>query len=482
MFSHVRSTFAEIPHLFRSFLVIGILISLCALAGIYGRHQTLLAIFWPANAVLLGLFLRFEQLNNIGGWFGAICGYMCADLWTGQPFIMTTFLTLANLIHPFVTMTLIHHFKINHQEFDKGLTFVYIFFCTVFGGSLASAIFVINTIPYIANSFILTERIWIEFSMWWTGEILNMVLFLPIIFTLPDKYKIKQYLKKHKNVYFKTHNILALVSLTASLVLAANFVGPGTIMFPIGALIWVALIYNLFVVSIINCIVCIVLYTVINSYYYNIESADFITVALSVRIGLFMLVLGPLTLAVISLNRKKLYRQILYLANHDGLTAALNRRYFYEISEQTIHSKQETKSASILLLDIDFFKLINDNHGHAVGDKVLQEFTRIVQSQIRTDDLFGRIGGEEFALLLKNLSLQQSVDIAKRICNKIHHTPIYIDNNTKLHISVSIGLSHQHMPQDTALQHLMDRADEALYLAKNNGRNQFYLEPQLKII
>lgn len=480
MFSHVRSTLAEISKLFRSFLIVGIIITLCALAGIYGRPLTFLAIFWPANAVLLGLFLRFEHLNNKGSWLGAFCGFMLADLITGNQFIMTIFLTIANLIHPFVTLILIRHFKLNHREFNKGLTFVYIFFITVFGGALASALFAIDTIPYVPNSFMLYERIWVEFGMWWTGEILNMVLFLPVMLALPDWKKIKQYLKKRKKSNLKMYNTLPILSLVASLILADYFVGPGTIMFPIGALIWVALIYNLFLIAIINCFVCIILYMIISSYYFGSDSSSYITAALSIRIGLFMLVLGPLTLAVISLNRQKLYRQILYLANHDGLTSALNRRYFFEISEQTINAKQNTHTVSILMLDLDFFKRINDTYGHAVGDKVLQEFTRIVRSQIRADDLFGRIGGEEFALLLKNLTLEQSIEIAQRICKKIYNTTIIVDDNTALTISVSIGLSHQQQPHTTPFQQLIDRADEALYLAKENGRNQFCLEPQLR--
>ena len=131
---------------------------------------------------------------------------------------------------------------------------------------------------------------------------------------------------------------------------------------------------------------------------------------------------------------------------------------------------------TILVLDLDYFKKINDQYGHVIGDYVLQEFTKQVRQQIRSEDLFGRIGGEEFAILIKDLSLEQSVSIAQRICNTIFNTPIHLDDGQALNISVSIGLSYQTLPYCVPFQQLIKRADEALYLAKEKGRNQLCLE------
>lgn len=118
----------------QSFLIVMLIITLCALAGILGRPLSFLAIFWPANAVLLGLFLRFSHLNNLGGWLGAFSGYMLADLSTGNTLQLTWLLTIANLLNPLVTLSLLKWLKINYQEFNKGLTFVYLFLISAFGG------------------------------------------------------------------------------------------------------------------------------------------------------------------------------------------------------------------------------------------------------------------------------------------------------------------------------------------------------------
>ena len=467
----------------KAFFIIGLIVMLCCLAEIFGRPLAFLAIFWPANAILLGMFLRFPQLNNLGGWFGAFSGFMLADLMTGNYFILTLFLTVANLLNPLVTLLIIRLLKLNYKEYNKGLTFLFLFLISSFGGCLISPIFAVLTIPHIPNTFMSMDRIWIDFGMWWTGEILNLVAFLPIILAIPRKQDVQGYVVEKKQQTLNLQNSFPLLAVIMSVTLTHFFIGPGAIMFPIGALIWAALTYNLFFIAIINCFVAMFMYNSI-SVYYLAESPDaYISTTLSVRIGLFMLALGPLTLAIISLNRQKLYHQILYLANHDGLTTAMNRRYFYEESERTVQhqtAKSTAKTVTILLLDLDYFKKINDNYGHAAGDKVLQDFTRMVQSQIRSSDLFGRIGGEEFAILLKDVSLQHSVEIAQRICNVVADTPIVLDDCTKLNVSVSIGLSHQSLPFCVPFQQLINRADSALYEAKEKGRNRLCIEPDLR--
>ncbi|SPL72316.1 Response regulator PleD [Acinetobacter stercoris] len=469
----------------RSFIVIGIIIFLCALLGILGRPLSFLATLWVANAVLLGVFLRYPNFLNVGGWLGSFTGYMAADLITGNDFTLTLFLTLANMANVFVSLIIIKSFRLDYTQYNKGLTFLYLFLLNAFGGCLVGALFAVSTIPYVPNTFMQLDRIWTDFGMWWTGEILNIITFLPIILALPSKKIIQQYYKKIKQQPFQIKQVLPLCAVIISVVFAHFFIGPGSIMFPIAALIWASLSYNLFYVTIINCFVVTFLYTSLSAFYIAESSDAYLATAISIRIGLFMLALGPLTLSIISLNRQKLYHQILYLANHDSLTTTLNRRFFYEESERVVASSSNKKiaeSISILLLDLDHFKKINDLYGHHIGDFVLQNFTTIVKSNLRNQDLFGRLGGEEFAILLKNLSLQQSIQIAERICDAVYNTPILLENGECISISVSIGLSHQTMPHYVPFQQLINRADHALYQAKEKGRNQLCVDYNLGMI
>ena len=468
---------------FRAFAIVMGIIFVCALIGILGRPLFFLAIFWPANAVLLGLFLRFPTLRNIGGWLGAFSGFMLADLMTGNYFVLTVFLTISNMLHAVCTLTLLHFFKLDFKQYNKGLTFLFLFLISAFGGCLAAASFAALTIPHVPNTFMKPERVWTDFGMWWTGEIINVIAFLPILLAIPDTQTFKNYWHKQQLAPIQINTMMPLLAIIGSVILTHFFVGPGAIMFPIAALIWAALTYNLFFIAIINCIVCMMLYNSLTEYYIAQSPNAYLATTISVRIGLMMLALGPLTLTIISLNRQKLYHQILYLANHDGLTTTMNRRFFYEESERTVTTipqKKQAQTVTILLLDLDHFKKINDTYGHHTGDLVLQEFSRQVREQIRSHDLFGRLGGEEFAILLKDMTLQQSIQMAQRICNKVFATPIYLETGECLNISVSIGLSYQTLPYCVPFQQLIKRADEALYQAKEKGRNQLCLENALQ--
>lgn len=467
----------------KAFAVVSLAIFILALLGIFSRPLSFLASVWIANAALLGLFLRLPQFSNIGGILGAFTGFMLADLFTGSPLQLTFFLTIANLLSVLVTLYLIYLFRLDYRNFNQGLTFLYLFLMCTFGGSLVSAVFAVSTVPYLPNTFMQPDRFWTDFWMWWSGESANYVIFLPIFLAIPTLQIIREHWAQQKEQPFQFKTVLPLIAIGSSVIVTHFFNGPGAIMFPIAALIWASLTYNLFIITIINCIICMVLYQSLTSFYLAQSPEAYLTTTVSVRIGLCMLALGPLTLSIINMNRQKLYHQILYLANHDSLTTTMNRRYFFEESEKTVQSVRQTaRSVTILLLDIDHFKKINDQYGHHAGDIVLQQFTQIIAENLRQSDLFGRLGGEEFAILLKNLSLTESIQIAQRLCNLVYDHPITLPNNEVLHISVSIGLSYQTCPYYIPFQQLINRADDALYEAKETGRNKLCVERQLTTI
>lgn len=130
---------------------------------------------------------------------------------------------------------------------------------------------------------------------------------------------------------------------------------------------------------------------------------------------------------------------------------------------------------SVIMLDIDHFKRLNDDFGHHVGDKVLQHFAEIIRCNLRAEDLFARIGGEEFVLLLWNTEPFEAQDIAERIRKRVEKTPMHQSDGSDLYITVSVGITHQNEPQSQDLQHLINIADQALYQAKHRGRNQVVL-------
>lgn len=159
------------------------------------------------------------------------------------------------------------------------------------------------------------------------------------------------------------------------------------------------------------------------------------------------------------------------LAHTDELTQLNNRRQFELIAEQKIHQWPQYKSICLLMFDVDFFKRINDNYGHVIGDQVLQKIAEIARKEMRRDDVLARFGGEEFVALLPETSIDDAMMIAGRLRQKIESTTVCISNTIKLNFTISIGVS-QLDPDEVDLHLLIKEADVALYRAKQNGRNQ----------
>lgn len=180
-----------------------------------------------------------------------------------------------------------------------------------------------------------------------------------------------------------------------------------------------------------------------------------------------------------TINRQKLemdqVNQKLILANAeltkfaftDQLTGAFNRRHFEEISSLEVErSKRYKQKISLLLMDIDHFKMVNDNYGHSVGDKVLIELVRLLQRNIRSSDVLVRWGGEEFLIMAPGLSLEEAGQFAEKI-REVTENQCFLDARD---LTLSIGVAE--FGDSESLDHCIKRADTALYEAKATGRNK----------
>lgn len=159
-------------------------------------------------------------------------------------------------------------------------------------------------------------------------------------------------------------------------------------------------------------------------------------------------------------------------ATFDSLTGLLNRHAFMEQGNYAFHlAKRERFGFSVLIVDIDHFKSINDEFGHASGDRVLETFGKIVVQIARKSDLVGRLGGEEFAFLLPNTSAKQAWGISERLHEAIKKTGIEHDGSV-IRFTVSIGIVEILKDRVENIEKPLSMADKAMYQAKKNGRNQ----------
>ena len=182
---------------------------------------------------------------------------------------------------------------------------------------------------------------------------------------------------------------------------------------------------------------------------------------------------------VITQIRRKRYQDALRasqeenitMAVKDGLTGLYNRRYFdIHLKNMTEHAKKTQKPLGILLLDIDHFKLINDRFGHLSGDEVLKQLAPRITNVLRATDLVARYGGEEFCVIMPDTPFKYAKEVSMRIRKSIINTPYTIPaGKGALKVTVSMGLTM--MGEGDSGAAMLDRADKALYMVKEKGRN-----------
>lgn len=187
-------------------------------------------------------------------------------------------------------------------------------------------------------------------------------------------------------------------------------------------------------------------------------------------ISMGTMVIPVFSMGIIMIVHNRMMEQAMAAANRDFLTGAWSRRAFFELAERELVRVRRTgRALSLLLFDVDHFKQINDTHGHAVGDRVLQEIVQRAEKEIRAMDCIARVGGEEFAVLLPETDAASAMVIAERLRLTLAASP----DSAQIRLvpcTVSIGMAVRSEQESVA--DLMRRADAALYAAKAGGRNR----------
>lgn len=450
-----------------TFALIAAIVFAAALFGILTRPSGFLAAFWPVNALVIGLFVRRRRLATPAGWLGVLAGFLVADLATGNSLIPTLRLTTINLAEIAAGYFLFIRLRKEDQTLSAPISVLYLFAICATAALVAAS--VASALGYLQTGNLTTRR-WV---IWFVSEIASLAIVLPVVLTAPPLRTLAFRLRRDE-LSERLKNALPFIALLASGIAGTWMGGPGVLAYPIPALLWCALNYNLFFVTLLTMLFSVGEIMAVSSGLLTLHApGEAQSTMISIRLGVTFLTLGPLTVATINSVRNKLLRSLEHAASHDFLTNALARGAFVTRSSETLaRIVAKRQSAALLMLDIDHFKPINDRYGHAVGDQMLATFARTVAGALRESDVFGRIGGEEFAVFLPNTTLPDAMEIAQRIRTSVAGVATPLDNGATLRITVSIGLADVQQPVDTTLDQLMRLADKALYAAKGAGRNQ----------
>ncbi|WP_417580964.1 diguanylate cyclase [Pelagibacterium sp.] len=447
------------------FLIVGAVVLTAALLGILTRPMGFLAAFWPANAILLGLMVRVPRLSIPSGWIGALAGYLLADLVTGGEPVVTAWLTFANMVGALTGFLLYQLLSDGDRCLCRPKSVLYLL------GVCAASAFMSALAGAGAARLVFGRGFLDGLEFWFVTEIVNSLVILPVLLTVPARFRFSS--AEWSAMRRSTRASLApLAALIVSLTAGGVIGGPGMIAFPIPALIWCALTTTRFATAMVTSATAAWLLVAVQLGFVDIGVAgDPLYWTGSLRLGIALMVLAPLAVVTINAARIRLMNQLSYMVDHCSLTGVLSRTAFHECGQDLMTGSRNDLPISVMMLDIDHFKSINDQFGHAVGDRVLQAFADAVSNVVRSRDAIGRLGGEEFAVVLSGVSLERATRIAERIVAAVEKLEV-IENGHAISITVSIGTAQSGSDPDVSFSDLLGKADAALYSAKQAGRNR----------
>jgi len=180
-------------------------------------------------------------------------------------------------------------------------------------------------------------------------------------------------------------------------------------------------------------------------------------------------------------ERKQAEQKLQHLAITDPLTGIFNRRHFFMLAQRELErSRRAGCCMAVILFDVDHFKTVNDTYGHSVGDQVLQTLTERCQKILRAYDVIGRYGGEEFVILLPEADTARAIHVGERLRESIAE-PAFETSAGPAQVTISVGVASLEPSDELSLDKLMDHADQAMYEAKQGGRNQVYAYPEVEV-
>ena len=452
------------PHLVL-LISLGLPLFLLALLGIASRTTGSLAAIWPANALLLGLMIRSDRYNTALGWLTACAALTLADVVTGAPLLKTVLLTAGNLIGVAGGVLVAKHIPDRHYcpQQTHGMPGMLL---VILAASLSA-----GYVGMVAYPALIGGSFWEGWLYWCVTELVNYIAFLPVVLTAPLIE-----LKPLKHWHVRRGSITPLSLLpglsVVALCVAGIFIdGPAALTIPVIALLWCSFSYSIFTTALLTLFFCIWTLMALSLGYLSLgTNLSGWNHLMSWRTGVSVIALVPIIVASYNLNRLRQLQHLQWAASHDTLTGAWNRGAFYE-HLQTAAGSSSSRPLALLMMDLDHFKTINDQYGHTAGDKALRHFCDVVQHCIRDTDVLGRMGGEEFAVLLTDCPEDELAIIAERIRFTLKINPITLTDQSLVTICFSAGGALTNATEVDP-DRLLEQADTALYKAKRNGRDR----------
>lgn len=425
-----------------------------------------LSLFWPLNAVLAAVFVRCPYLNRPLYYFLSYSAMVVYDVFTTHWGLQSAVINFSNMVFIVTVARLLLRYSHVQNENNWALNAFNLFYFCLIASILSSLIGSLGSLG-ISSDY----RDFLSlFSDWFSEQFSTGVLILPCL--LMAKWP-----QWNKMPVFHLSKLYPLFGVVVSVVASVVIGGAGSLAFPLPALIWCAIRYPLPVTAFLTFLtggteIVLVANSIVDIHH---QQPLVVTEMFSARLGIATMAICPLIVSVSVDAINRLIKQTSLRADYDYLTGVYSRSGLYEALKHKVPLLHLPKQKlCVMLLDIDYFKRINDSYGHECGDVVLSAFAAQIRKVIGEEGLVARLGGEEFVVVCSTNTEEQGYIIAEKIRQSIELTAFRYQQQA-LFITVSIGLATAEPKDKTLLDTfnpLLAQADKYLYLSKRNGRNQ----------
>lgn len=439
--------------------LIAVLVLVACEVGIHSRLLFSLASIWPANALLLGTLLVWPRTNRPLTWALAALAYAFADFTAGTPALDLVLLNASNLVGVACGLLVGRLVQRKATGGNPSLDTMSV----VLVIAVASAAAAIG--GCICGRILFDMDLVSSFGLWFSAEMVNHALFLPILLALgsSDERKLRLFSRDRLRA---RQQVAALFTLALLVVAMHAIGGPLAGAYIVPGILWCAVVFRPFAASLLAMLVCgwILIAGPMGLIPLRIDFSA-VTDAASFRLGVGMVATGVYAVSTLNGAWRAAHEKLRHVASHDELTGLMNRGALMRRLSQRLALPG---SFSVLMLDIDLFKSINDSHGHAAGDMALQLLAKELRARLSEGEFAGRLGGEEFALVVER-PLEGAIAFAEELREAVPRMSRG-DGKPAVRFTISVGVAEARQHEE--LERCLAAADQALYAAKHAGRNQ----------
>ncbi len=444
----------------RNAMGIFLLTTLFYFVGAQLRLVEALSLFWPLNGVMAGVFARYAYLNRVRYYAVSYVAMLLYDAVTTRWGVASLAINASNILFIGTVALLVLRDKRMTRATPDPINALRLFNYCLFAAVLCALLGAAGSVGIDSQTF------WPLFADWFSEQFSTGVLIVPCMLTVkvPTRW-----------VRFRPEQLLPILALVVSVMASVVIGGAGSLVFPLPALIWCAVRYSLPATCLLTFVTGAVEIVLVANSIINIAVAAPLSTPMmfSARLGIATMAICPVMVSASVAAINSLIQQVSLRADYDFLTHVYSRSGLYEaLKKEEIH--QYSRFLTVMLLDIDYFKSINDNYGHECGDRVLSAFAQKVQEVVGEEGLVARMGGEEFAVVVNSGDAQSGLEMAERIRLSISSHP-FAWRQQQLFLTVSIGLGSgksEARELTEVFNRLMAEADDYLYRSKKAGRNR----------